>query len=184
VNSGGIASLFLVGLLGTVHCLGMCGGIVAALSVRAPGIPPASSRWLPIAYHAGRLTTYSAAGALAGGVGSAALLLKDFFPVQAALYVAALKAGQRSRSGSRGRRHEHAILNEIAEIADQYDQDVATAVRADAAPNDAVVAEIERRRHNIVVMGVGRRPGDKLFFGETAAGVFEKSPATVVFVAS
>jgi hypothetical protein len=25
-----------------------------------------------------------------------------------------------------------------------------------------------RRRHNLVVMGVGRRPGEKLFFGDTA----------------
>jgi len=33
-------------------------------------------------------------------------------------------------------------------------------------------------------MGVGRRPGEKLFFGDTAATVFEKSPASIVFVAS
>jgi Kef-type K+ transport system membrane component KefB/nucleotide-binding universal stress UspA family protein len=102
----------------------------------------------------------------------------------AALYVSALKAGQRGRGGPRGRHYEQAILKEIAEIADQYDQDVATAVRADSAPADAVVTEAKRRDHDIVVMGVGRRPGDKLFFGETAAGVFEKSPASVVFVAS
>jgi len=101
-----------------------------------------------------------------------------------ALYVSALKAGQRGRGGPRGRRYEQAILKDIAEIADQYDQDVATAVRADTTPDDAVVAEAKRRGHNIIIMGVGRRPGDKLFFGETAAGVFEKSPATVVFVAS
>jgi hypothetical protein len=31
---------------------------------------------------------------------------------------------------------------------------------------------------------VSRRPGDELFFGETAAGIFENSPASVVFVAS
>jgi nucleotide-binding universal stress UspA family protein len=101
-----------------------------------------------------------------------------------AFYVTALKANQRGRAGPRGRRYEQAILKEIAEIADQYDQEIATAVRAHAAPADAVVAEAERRGHNIVIMGVGRRPGDKLFFGETAAGVFERSPASVVFVAS
>jgi hypothetical protein len=33
-------------------------------------------------------------------------------------------------------------------------------------------------------MGVGRRPGDKLFFGDTAAAVFEKAPASIVFLAS
>jgi nucleotide-binding universal stress UspA family protein len=33
-------------------------------------------------------------------------------------------------------------------------------------------------------MGVSRRPGDKLFFGDTASAVLENSSATVVFVAS
>jgi nucleotide-binding universal stress UspA family protein len=33
-------------------------------------------------------------------------------------------------------------------------------------------------------MGVGRRSGDKLFFGDTAAAVLEQSPASLVFVAS
>ncbi len=90
MTNGGLASLFLVGLLGTVHCLGMCGGIIAALSVRTPGAAPVRSPWArQLAYHAGRLTTYCLAGALAGGLGSAALVLKSFFPVQTALYIAA-----------------------------------------------------------------------------------------------
>ena len=29
--------IFLVGLMGSVHCIGMCGGIVGALSSAAPG---------------------------------------------------------------------------------------------------------------------------------------------------
>jgi len=33
-------------------------------------------------------------------------------------------------------------------------------------------------------MGVSRRPGDKLFFGETAAAVLDKSPASILFVAT
>ena len=99
-----------------------------------------------------------------------------------ALYVTP-RSGQQRR-GARGRRYEQAILKEIVEMADQYDQRVATAVRSEVAADDAVVAEVKRRGHNIVIMGVSRRPGEKLFFGETAAGVFDKSPVTVVFVAS
>jgi nucleotide-binding universal stress UspA family protein len=34
------------------------------------------------------------------------------------------------------------------------------------------------------VMGVGRRPGDKLFFGDTAAALLEKSKGSLLFVAS
>jgi nucleotide-binding universal stress UspA family protein len=33
-------------------------------------------------------------------------------------------------------------------------------------------------------MGVSRRSGDKLFFGDTAAAVLEKSPGSIMFVAS
>jgi len=99
-----------------------------------------------------------------------------------ALYVTP-RSGQQRR-GARGRRYEQAILKEVVEMADQYDQRVATAVRSEVAADDAVVAEVKRRGHNIVIMGVSRRSGDKLFFGETAAGVFDKSPVTVVFVAS
>ena len=36
----------------------------------------------------------------------------------------------------------------------------------------------------MVVMGVGRRPGEKLFFGDTAAALLEKSERSLLFVAS
>jgi nucleotide-binding universal stress UspA family protein len=57
-------------------------------------------------------------------------------------------------------------------------------MRADVAPDDAILFETKTRAHNLIMMGVGRRPGDKLFFGDTAATVFEKSPTSIVFVAS
>src|SRR4051812_39448411 len=80
-------SLFVVGLLGGVHCLGMCGGLVTALTVRMPGERPRP--FLQLAYHAGRLSTYAAAGALAGALGASAMTLERFMPVQTALYVIA-----------------------------------------------------------------------------------------------
>lgn len=57
-------SLFVVGLLGGVHCIGMCGGIVGALSLGQSG-----RLSLQLAYNAGRIFSYCAAGALAGWVG-------------------------------------------------------------------------------------------------------------------
>jgi hypothetical protein len=82
-----LTAVFLVGLLGGTHCLGMCGGIVTALTVQMPRDRP---RWsLHLAYHAGRITTYAAAGAFAGGLGAAALLLGGALPVQVVLYVVA-----------------------------------------------------------------------------------------------
>lgn len=81
----GFVAVFLVGLLGGVHCVGMCGGIVAALS--APG---AAGR-LPglLAYNLGRVTTYAALGGVFGAIGSASLLFNQTLPVQLAFYVLA-----------------------------------------------------------------------------------------------
>jgi sulfite exporter TauE/SafE len=77
-----LVTLFLVGLLGGTHCAGMCGGIVGALSMQAaPGRSPAV---IHLAYNAGRILSYAAAGALAGIVGYA---FADILPVQRALYL-------------------------------------------------------------------------------------------------
>ena len=83
----GYLAVFLVGLLGGTHCIGMCGGIVGALTVQMPGSRP---QWrLHLAYNVGRMAAYSAAGALAGAVGGASLHLDDWLPMQLVLYVLA-----------------------------------------------------------------------------------------------
>jgi sulfite exporter TauE/SafE len=78
---------FLAGLLGGAHCVGMCGGIVAAMSFQSGG------RRQPISFHLGynlgRIASYSLAGALAGLIGSAAFLSDTLLPVQKSLYILA-----------------------------------------------------------------------------------------------
>ncbi len=98
------------------------------------------------------------------------------------LYVASRNAKQ--ARGARARRQEKAILDDIKHLAEQYDREVATAIRADVAADEAVVAAAKRNGHNLIVMGVSRRPGEQLFFGETAAGVFKDAPISLLFVAS
>ena len=98
-----------------------------------------------------------------------------------ALYVA--PRGTRSDK-KRSRRYEEAILKDIAELADTYSTDLRTAVLADIAPEEAIMKETERRKHNLIVLGVGRRPGEKLFFGDTAAALLTKSDRSLLFVAS
>jgi Kef-type K+ transport system membrane component KefB/nucleotide-binding universal stress UspA family protein len=90
----------------------------------------------------------------------------------------------RRQRGFRARRHEEAIVKEIVELADRYDVATKTAVRADVAPDHAILSESKKGGYDLIVMGVGRRPGKKLFFGDTAAAVFERSPMSIVFVAS
>lgn len=81
----GYIAVFLIGLLGGTHCVGMCGGIVGALTVQAPGAPPRLK--LHLAYNLGRIASYTLAGALLGAVGGLGLLLNHLLPVQMALYI-------------------------------------------------------------------------------------------------
>ena len=86
----GFIAVFLIGLLGGVHCVGMCGGIVGVLSTQTVRMPGAASVFpLHLAYNLGRISSYVIAGALVGVIGSFGLLLNDMLPVQMALYVAA-----------------------------------------------------------------------------------------------
>ncbi|MDA8129214.1 MAG: sulfite exporter TauE/SafE family protein [Betaproteobacteria bacterium] len=78
-----LLTALLAGLLGGVHCVGMCGGIVAAFSFRADGSTPPFR--LHLAYNLGRVTSYTFFGALAGTLG-ASLKLASFLPVQHILY--------------------------------------------------------------------------------------------------
>ena len=73
-------ALFLVGLLGGTHCIGMCGGIVGALSLGG-----SRNFALPFAYNAGRIISYAAAGAFAGAVGEAGIALAGPLPGRIAL---------------------------------------------------------------------------------------------------
>ncbi|MBS3916668.1 MAG: sulfite exporter TauE/SafE family protein [Sulfuritalea sp.] len=83
----GYIAVFLVGLLGGTHCVGMCGGIVGALTANTAG---GKRQWpLHLAYNLGRISSYALAGAVLGAVGGASLLFNDILPVQLSLYVLA-----------------------------------------------------------------------------------------------
>lgn len=84
----GYIAMFLIGLLGGTHCIGMCGGIVSALTVQIPG--QIKRQWpIQLAYNLGRISTYTLLGTLAGAIGTVGLLFDDVLPVQMALYVLA-----------------------------------------------------------------------------------------------
>lgn len=76
-----------VGLLSTVHCLGMCGGIAGALMFGVDAEQrkrPTRMFGYAAAYNFGRILTYSAAGALVGWFGQG---LFDFaLPAHAHIY--------------------------------------------------------------------------------------------------
>jgi sulfite exporter TauE/SafE len=89
MNGIALLPVFVVGLLGSVHCAGMCGGIVSALS--AAPVPVKLQAMRPrmpnaIAYNLGRIGSYMLAGALAGGVGQGAGSLARLPALQAGGY--------------------------------------------------------------------------------------------------
>ncbi|MCB5190696.1 sulfite exporter TauE/SafE family protein [Methylobacillus arboreus] len=82
-----LLAALLVGLLGGGHCVGMCGGIVGAVSMSMPGSRP---QWrLLLAYNLGRIFSYTMAGVVAGAVGASSFFLPHLLPVGKVLYVLA-----------------------------------------------------------------------------------------------
>jgi len=70
-----LLAAFLVGLFGSTHCLGMCGGIVSALTLGVREDRRRSPWTLApylLAYNSGRIASYAMAGAIAGGIGAGA----------------------------------------------------------------------------------------------------------------
>jgi Kef-type K+ transport system membrane component KefB/nucleotide-binding universal stress UspA family protein len=100
-----------------------------------------------------------------------------------ALYVAQRTAGKTHRS-IRTRRNEEDILKGIVSMGETYGIAVKTAVLTNLDPDAAILKQVERRKHNLIIMGVGRRPGETLYFGETATSVQESAEASLVLVAS
>jgi len=103
--------ILIAGLAGSVHCAGMCGGIVSAFSVGGPSAAPARARVIPIArvgadgaatmawagasagevvhvlaYNAGRIGSYMLAGAIAGGIAGSVASLAQLASAQLAAY--------------------------------------------------------------------------------------------------
>ena len=72
VDAGFLATMLALGLVSSVHCAGMCGGIVGAFSLGRV-IPIREARPAPrlAAFNAGRIATYAALGAASGMLGAA-----------------------------------------------------------------------------------------------------------------
>jgi nucleotide-binding universal stress UspA family protein len=91
---------------------------------------------------------------------------------------------RRPNRGSASHRDEEAVLKDVTELADRYDTKVRTFMRIDVAAEDAIFKEARRGQYDLVILGVTRRPGETLSFGNTATAVLESSDISILFVAS
>jgi len=89
---------WVIGALGGLHCLAMCGGFVAAASARDASLrrtataPLRSASSLvreQLAYHGARITVYAFLGAMFGAAGAATVDAVQLLPVQRLLYLLA-----------------------------------------------------------------------------------------------
>jgi Kef-type K+ transport system membrane component KefB/nucleotide-binding universal stress UspA family protein len=104
----------------------------------------------------------------------------------AALYISAGESARRPRRlRGRGqpRQQAEATLKEAVEVAERYGVAMRTAIKRSTAIADTILREAGATRHTLIVMGVNRRPGDSLFFGDVAAAILERSTRSILFVA-
>jgi len=84
--------------------------------------------------------------------------------------------------------HDHhqgeAILKDVVALAERYNTEIRTTIRAADAAEKVILKEAGGGRYDLIVMGVNRRPGATLFFGEVAASILEKSKASVLLVST
>ena len=69
MNDLSYLAAFMIGLLGSTHCIGMCGGIVGALTMGLPqNVRQSWLRLIPylLVYNSGRLFSYTLAGLIVG----------------------------------------------------------------------------------------------------------------------
>jgi len=103
------------------------------------------------------------------------------------LYVTrAASGGQRGRNAPRrraSRRNQRAVLADVAALAERYEVKLRTKTRVNVSPDEAILDEAERS-YDLVVLGTSRRPGEALFFGDTATAVLDRSNVSNLFVAS
>jgi nucleotide-binding universal stress UspA family protein len=80
------------------------------------------------------------------------------------------------------RAHAAAVIREIVAMGEHYGVEVRGEIRSSGTVRNAVLRELARRPHDLLVMGVNPRPGDQLFLGELAAEMLARAQTSLLFV--
>jgi nucleotide-binding universal stress UspA family protein len=76
------------------------------------------------------------------------------------------------------------VLRDVVDTAERVGVPVRTAVRIRMATEDAILRQVRLGKHNLIVVGVARRPGEGLAFGEVADALLDTSDRSLLFLAS
>ena len=84
---------------------------------------------------------------------------------------------------SRTRTREESVLKDVTELGERYDVKVTTRISPRSAAAGAILKEAGRGA-TMIAMGVSARPGEELFFGNTATAVLKGWQAPILMLAS
>jgi Kef-type K+ transport system membrane component KefB/nucleotide-binding universal stress UspA family protein len=84
---------------------------------------------------------------------------------------------------TRTRLREESVLKDMVDLGERYNVDVTTRISPRAEAAQAILKEA-RRNITMIVMGVSARPGEELFFGNTATAVLKAWDRPVLMLAS
>jgi Kef-type K+ transport system membrane component KefB/nucleotide-binding universal stress UspA family protein len=100
-----------------------------------------------------------------------------------ALYVTLGDVGRRPKRPRVINFEQEAVLKDVVALGERYDAPVRTIVRANATPVDAILRELRLGRYDLLVMGINRRPGERLLPGETAGTLLQETKTSILFLA-
>ncbi len=113
-----------------------------------------------------------------------ALARSSSYPLRVVYVSTTRDKGARRRNIGTSLFQEEAVLKETIALAQRYDVDVVTALRANTSPEEAILQEMRDSNIDLVVMGVDRIEGDTLNFGGIAAEVLKESRGSVLLVSN
>ncbi len=84
----------------------------------------------------------------------------------------------------RARRQGESVLKEVVELGGHFETTVRTRIKHGADAAQAILNELSSASYDLLVMGVTPRSADTLFFGRAAAAILQKSPESVLLLAT
>ncbi len=93
-----------------------------------------------------------------------------------------LRWRQRFGSALAPRNNAHAAIRAVVELGQHYGIEVRGKIRQPGTLRNAVLEELARAGHDLLVMGVSPRQGEPLFLGELAAQMLERAKCSLLFV--
>ena len=76
------------------------------------------------------------------------------------------------------------IIKEIVAMADHYDVEVRTHHACRCCAGQGIIAAAKKGKHDLIIMGVSRRPGDTCSSAIPPPAIFDDAPTSIVFVAT